>query len=369
MATELSEPQPEVVASKVLRRAQVSKMTRALQNRLALANVKIKHGWENLSLETLEPKLDLELRRKRRAPSPSAHDVLSDTSSSLSDRFLPPTAIDSSPLPPPLFSSPLNPPTGLSRPKRPRTTHYPASSSHARVKVRAPPNWKSAHALPASSPGYARRGPSTGMPTPTLAFITASPPPPPLLSEDDDSDLPTLAPSPRRSRAQPRSQPRSSPPRAPRTPPPGLARSARLRSRPFTNPPRDRERAAPDPAADLLLFLAASPSPAQPRAERGNGSGMQPPSTPPLPSSVMGTPGFGGTPGGGFSFADYLNVTPSPAQAAWRTPGMAVRTPVQRAGEGRRRLEFEFGTPGGGGGGNGVKGLGMELGGRLGGEV
>jgi len=88
--------------------------------------------------------------------------------------------------------------------------------------------------------------------------------------------------------------------------------------------------------ADLLLHFAYSPS----RSPAVNVS-QEPPSTPPsqhthLPSSVMNTPGtnlglFNGalqTPGQNFNFADFVNVTPSPAQLPWggRTPGMA-KTP------------------------------------------
>ncbi|KFY34009.1 hypothetical protein V494_07135, partial [Pseudogymnoascus sp. VKM F-4513 (FW-928)] len=57
--------QPEVVADRVLRRAEVSKMARKLQNRLALAQFKAKHGWEDLTLDLIEPKVDEHLRRQR----------------------------------------------------------------------------------------------------------------------------------------------------------------------------------------------------------------------------------------------------------------------------------------------------------------
>ncbi|KAK5005394.1 hypothetical protein LTR16_006370, partial [Cryomyces antarcticus] len=96
--------QPAEVASKVLRRAQVSKMTRTLQNRLALANVKIKHGWEDLSIDIIEPQIEQQLRRKRPA---SSTDTVSDTSSSISDRCHPTGGYGSSPLTAPMFSDEL----------------------------------------------------------------------------------------------------------------------------------------------------------------------------------------------------------------------------------------------------------------------
>ena len=99
--------------------------------------------------------------------------------------------------------------------------------------------------------------------------------------------------------------------------------------------------------ADLLLYLAASPSP----AVKSSKTRMEPPSTPPsrsskldLPSSMMTTPGggnmFPNTPGQGFDFADFVNITPSPAQKPWKTPMTfaSTRTPLSVA---RRRLTFE----------------------------
>ncbi len=96
---------------------------------------------------------------------------------------------------------------------------------------------------------------------------------------------------------------------------------------------------------------------------------------------MMLTPGGGGfmagfsTPGQQFNFADFVNITPSPAQGAWgsRTPGIA-KTPLA-AREARRRLNFDILVPPTSGSPNlhslsrsaGGKetGLGMELGGDL----
>jgi len=99
--------------------------------------------------------------------------------------------------------------------------------------------------------------------------------------------------------------------------------------------------------ADLLMFLASSPSVPNPRAS--NNRGMEPPSTPPpknklaLPSSMMTTPGGGNpflpnTPGLTFDFADFVHMTPSPAQKPWKTPLAGAKTPLSIA---RRRLTFE----------------------------
>lgn len=99
--------------------------------------------------------------------------------------------------------------------------------------------------------------------------------------------------------------------------------------------------------ADLLLYLAASPSPAV-KANRGR---MERLTTPPpktgkldLPSSMMMTPGggnlFPNTPSQAFDFSEFVNITPSPAQKQWRTPApmSTSRTPMSIA---RRRLTFD----------------------------
>ncbi|KAJ6058576.1 uncharacterized protein N7446_008159 [Penicillium canescens] len=106
--------------------------------------------------------------------------------------------------------------------------------------------------------------------------------------------------------------------------------------------------------ADLLLYLANSPTPA--RIARGAGNQAFPPSTPPSQHAMLPgmtpTPGGGGmfanigTPGQQFNFADFVNVTPSPAQPAWggRTPGNPSRTPLTTK-QARKRLNFDAIVP------------------------
>ena len=336
-------------------------MTRVLQNRLALANVKVKNGWEKLSIDKIEPKLDMELKRKRPG---SSSDVLSDSSSSKSERVYY-RNVDSSPMTAPLFSDDL--PTsgstnGIS--KRVKYQHQAPRLASSRTKLRnahtKSASWKSSYALPQSSPAYHNRhisypagGFSFASETSTLPADDVS-----LDSESDDNDLPTLsfqAPT----TADPASLIQSSPPRIPRTPSPDYAKSGRLRAKPFDK----------NEGADLLMYLAASPSPHP--AKRATPS-TPPPKSTPLPSSMMHTPGgtnsFLGfnTPGNtSFNFADYLNVTPSPAQAAWKTPGPS-KTPLA-AREARRRLNFDglTATSTVVGAAGEAKGLGMELGGEL----
>ena len=102
----------------------------------------------------------------------------------------------------------------------------------------------------------------------------------------------------------------------------------------------------------------------------------------PLPSSMMSTPGGGSgpfsglglhTPGGNLNFADFLNMTPSPAQVGgnWmRTPVAGGPTPLA-AREARKRLNFDTllpptsNSPTLGGLDRKATGLGMDLGGEL----
>lgn len=102
--------QPDVVADRVLRRAELGKMASRLQNRLALAHFKTRHGWEDLTLDMIEPKVEDEIRRKR-----NDNDVLSDSSSSTSDHpYSTSRALMSSPLKPPMFSDAVGSSSGSS---------------------------------------------------------------------------------------------------------------------------------------------------------------------------------------------------------------------------------------------------------------
>lgn len=317
-------------------------MTRALQDRLALANVKIKHGWENLSIDTIEPHIDQQLKRKR--TTSSINDSYSDTSSSVSSRFHSVGGMASSPLTAPIFSDDI-PRLGSTHSSVHGSTHsskrlrfadvhrYPASSSQTGRKTRsalAVQSWKRSHKLPESSPAYHNRQavfPST-LHVPKLSFISEASSliddaPSPELSEDDDSDLPVHSFNVDADLYNIQSSP-------PKTPP---------SQHHFSRNPKQK-----DDSTNLLLFLGNSPTPAN-----GSNSKIVPPSTPPskttpLPSSMMQTPGgsnglFGfslSTPSNNFNFADFCNVTPSPAQVNWA----ATKSPMSTR-EPRRKLNFD----------------------------
>ncbi|KAF2155142.1 hypothetical protein K461DRAFT_319597 [Myriangium duriaei CBS 260.36] len=375
--------QPDALASRVLRRAQVSKMTRALQSSLALANVKIKHGWENLSLDTIEPRLNQELSRKRPA---SCTDSFSDSSSILSaETNSVRGGLASSPLTLPMFSDDFDRSGGPGRSsaKRPRIgggkmSTYPASSSKAGRKSRnaaTVQSWKKAHSLPQSSPMYGSRHVNFAVNAghiSKLSFISETStipddPPSPELSEDDDADLPVHSFGLQQSMIQ------SSPPR---TPPPQRHLVHKESNVSWSRTPRNGEE-----GADLLMFLAASPTPQN--GLRTQIHHIHPPSTPPpkhtpLPSSIMNTPGgsnnlFGlpNTPSNNFNFADFCNVTPSPAQPQWPKTPATAKTPLV-VSSARRRLNFDNLLPPSASPGFAARdiprketGLGMDLGGEL----
>ncbi|KAF6241263.1 hypothetical protein HO173_001058 [Letharia columbiana] len=378
MSATFRQTPPTEVVSKVLRRAEVAKIARKLQDRLALASYKAQHGQESLSFNDVEARLEQTVKRKRPG---SSIETSSNSSSSSSDHQIFSSGLASSPLTGPMFSDDIRS-SGHSKTSRKRNIYQSTAIDLAmkpqkrmRSLSMAPPqfetsrsSWKSSHDLPESSPVYHRRdsyhhfSSSHG---PSLSFtskVSTVPGSPPFghVSEEEDADLPT------RSHRTSSSAYRSSPPR---TPPPTRSRAARQR----------KGNAAGEEGADLLLYLATSPSPANPGAKS---SRVFAPSTPPsknqaLPSSMMSTPGMGdfNTPGQQFNFADFVNVTPSPAQGAFlgsRTPGLP-KTPLA-AIEARRRLNFDSLVPPGGspnlsnigrGSINKENGLGMELGGEL----
>ena len=354
-------------------------MARKLQDRLALANYKTKLGMGTMSFNMVEAHVDHHFKQKRQGSSVFSSSDSSSSASSERQDF--PGILSSSPLTAPVYSDKIygSDDIGGSR-KRARfypgfleSTSKPVSRKPKRATSMAPPSydegrhsWKSHYNLAESSPLQQRLHPDFRTANgPNVSFVSGAstiPNSPPFgPSSDDDQDLPA------HSFPFHTSSIHGSPPR---TPPPTRPRGSRHR----------KANATGEEGADLLLLLANSPSPAIPIAK----AQAFPPSTPPsnyaaLPSSMMATPGgtnlFGGysTPGQTpFNFADFVNITPSPAQGAFgnRTPGL-VKTPLA-AKEARRKLNFETLVPPSGsptvsnvGRGSVNTGLGMELGGEL----
>ena len=315
-----------------------------------------------MSFSLVEAHMDHHFGQGRRGASSVLSSSSSCSSSTSSEIPSYHRALQSSPTLVPNFSDDIYPADGSTGPrKRARfeEQHLGLSNSSSYRRVMRSFNSsptrsrKSRHQLFASSPLQARSQPQNRSHVSFVSTTSTIPNSPPLGSSDsEDPSLPTNF--------------HGSPPQ---TPPP--TRSRGLRKRKGGNNSNGEE------GADLLLYLAASPSPAKPTDRTS--SRMEPPSTPPtshaaLSSSFMNTPGGTNiltgfsTPGQPFNFADFVNVTPSPAQGAFnRTPG-AAKTPLA-AREARRKLNFDNLVPPPGspvatrGGGN--AGLGMELGGEL----
>lgn len=332
-----------------------TQMARRLQNRLALAQFKTKHGWEDLTLDTIEPKVEEEIKRKRL----SEGDVLSDSSSSASDLPYPTRMLMSSPLKAPFFSDAIGSSNG-STGHRKRT--YMASFDHTlsspSKRFRGSPTahrsfttshttWKDHHQLAQSSPIKPRRqqhfttstGPNVSFFSGSRQIADALATPNYVAHSDDDDEDDDLLPAHSFSINHSRVSPPSTPPMRDRVPP------NRRNNKEKQTTPKGVTKTGEE-GADLLLYLAASPSPANPQGK----TRMEPPSTPPpknrlaLPSSMMTTPGggsvFPNTPSLAFDFSDFVHMTPSPAQKPWKTPVMmnGGKTPLSVA---RRRLTFD----------------------------
>ena len=326
-------------------------MARNLQDCLALASFKALNGWQDRTLRTIEPEVTEQLKRKRPY---SSDDILSDTSSSISETF----NYASSPSRPPVLANDRRDSAigAQARFKVPALQQTQRIDSRKRIRsnstagktaeISRNSTWKQDFRLPQSSPVNHQRQASTTFSRQSFVSDSATMPHPaaeqsPMFdmhsASDDDNELPVHS----FHRPTSSSMISSSPPR---TPPPNRTL---------------RKGTSKQAGADLLLYLANSPSrsPAASNARLAQVS-QQLPSTPPsqnthLPSSVITTPGvnislFNGalnTPGQGFNFADFVNVTPSPAQLPWggRTPGMPRTPSAARAA--RRGLNFDALVP------------------------
>ncbi|KAG2412216.1 hypothetical protein HFD88_009773 [Aspergillus terreus] len=345
-------------SDKTIRKIDIAQVSLSLQDRLGLAKVKYQNG----RLHALDSNGNRHISLGSDKPSDSSSDV--SHSRCETPMTSPPlrTATYSKELPrssrnrhAATFNSQVMQPMLSASRKRLRSdsiTERPVKA--ARV------SWKSAYQLPASSPGFNRRHTNRGQHLPFIAETSTIPEfsSPGYRHHSDDDNDPDL---PLHSFQNVSSVVGSSPPR---TPPPKHARIAR----------NDRNLRHED-GADLLLYLANSPTPAS-VANKAQARDF-PPSTPPSQHAILPsltpTPGGGvfpnfGTPTQQFNFADFVNVTPSPAQPPWggRTPGNPARTPL--ANKDRRRSNLDnLLPPGADSPRNREKGSGMIL--QLGGEL
>ncbi|KAJ6166625.1 hypothetical protein N7470_002072 [Penicillium chermesinum] len=332
-------PQPGS-AERASRKIDIAQVSLSLQDRLGLAKLKYEHG----QLQGL----NLTLQKPDAAVVDT--DKPSDSSSNVS-RSRCETPITS----PPAFGQGSTYSNEL--PRSARNKHAVTFDSNAmqpmlsasRKRLRADSgserptkaprvSWKSSHQLPQSSPAVNRHTTYRRIQAP---FMSEAPIPElsspvyrgAVIDEDNDPDLPLHSFR-------------------------GLS-SMHVR---LARPDRPTEN---EDDADLLLYLANSPTPA--RVASGSHAHLVPPSTPPSQHGglLQMTPGLG-TPGQQFNFADFVNVTPSPAQPGWnsRTPGNPSRTPLTAT---RKRLNFDNLVPPSSSPHIRVKeeGLALQLGGEL----
>jgi hypothetical protein len=287
----------------------LQQVARNLQDCLAFASFKAQNGWQDRTLRSIEPEVAEQLKRKRPTFDEDLHPEGPEDKLALSH---PGSA--SFKIPDEAYTT--------SR-KRVRS----ASTVVADKLVQFPSNWKTQHGLPQSSPplGSTDSAGFEAAPLPHSAIEDS-----PMFDVNSDDEDAGLSHEPSSSIIS------SSPPR---TPPPA----------------HRRLQTSKQSGAEMLLFLANSPSRSPAINVTHISSSSKPPSTPPsqhahLPSSVMNTPGnslglFNGalTPGQNFNLADFCNVTPSPAQAPWggRTPAVA-KTPSRLT---RRSLNFDTLAP------------------------
>ncbi|PLB36101.1 uncharacterized protein BDW47DRAFT_52829 [Aspergillus candidus] len=324
-------PQPPN-SEKTIRKIDIAQVSLSLQDRLGLAKVKYQNG----RLQSLDHSGGRSLLVGSDKPSDSSSEI--SHSRCETPLTSPPlrTATYSKELPrssrnrhAATFDSKVMQPmlsAGRKRLRSDSITDRPAKAPRV--------SWKSSYQLPESSPGFNRQ---MGHRQRHLPLISETAPIPefsspahnPYSDDENDPDLPV------HSFQHVSSMVGSSPPR---TPPPKHARSS-----------RNERTLRHDDGADLLLYLANSPTPAS-VANKTHARDF-PPSTPPSQHAML--PSLTPTPGGGslfpnfstpnqqFNFADFVNVTPSPAQAPWggRTPGGAARTPL--AAKDRRRSNFD----------------------------
>jgi len=298
----------------------VSRIARLLQHRLALASVKTQHGWENLTLDAIEPKVDEDLKRKRQrtsqenTPSPQQPPMFSDGDLAWLRKNRRPANIDDRPSsqasdvgPLPMFNNPR-------KRGRAATADFGTPASNERQRSQQESHGR----MIQSSPGYQHDAGD--------------------ISHAGHKRLPTFHSSP------------------PRTPPRRRKFQPSFHSSPPKTPPRRMKE-----GADLLLYLATSPSPAAAAMPRTRYVPTTPPSrSSALPSSTMSTPGCPQTPQTKFNFADFVNITPSPAQAAFGPAGRG--TPIAKA---QRRLNFDQLAPPSGSPPSRPAGLEVALGGNL----
>ncbi|KAK9479863.1 hypothetical protein V1514DRAFT_238398 [Lipomyces japonicus] len=383
----------EAVEKVVLQRAKISRITRQLKNRLALASYKTKRGWENLDLDSIEPKIAEEVARRR--SSSHSGDSLGPFSSPIKESSSSANGLLPPPFPNGHFNSsskkqqsgssrPLSSSTSLSARKRARTLSHDTrlrasdiSSSYSTWEPANQHNDEDRHLsntlhdrshsvyspinmrLSQSSPVYPGVSHQTYPSVYSQGLAPSFSPPLQRLPNGSPSKQRQTKTGPKSQLKQHRKN-RSSVASAKSavSTTSTISISEVNHSSPPRTPPRRIEPFSSgisktgEEGADLLMFLATSPSPAQrssfnstPIHHQTSISSYPPSSiiaqTPPMHERTSSNFSFGTpllapqTPSQGFNFSDYVNIfTPSPAQGQWQN-----RTPIITPS--RRRLNFD----------------------------
>lgn len=242
-----------------------------LKSRLEIAHFKVGRSWQNLPFKSVEPQLEREAKL-RNPDAYTANESATPTSPGRDTEFLVPNL-----------------------PTRSRASDHIPPRQSMTADAPAAVNGGADHARPRISPLKRRR------------------------SSSSERDSPGPATSPLRDKAsasgsfRERLDPRSllgNVTTPPSTPPPSHTRRDDTRS--LRSGKEDAEE-----GADLLLYLATSPSPAKSRRLNHASDFSSPP--PIRGSSAVNTPV-----GAGFNLSDFLNFSPSPAVQITRAPRLDV---------------------------------------------
>ncbi|BFZ56302.1 hypothetical protein PYCC9005_003347 [Savitreella phatthalungensis] len=281
----------------ILKRAEIGKITRALKDRLEIAQHKISRSWQNLPLNAVESRMAREAedaaRKSERESSASTSAPGSITSDPAGARQRP-LSRDRDFLVPDL-------------PVRARPHNHNEPTIHVPAPNRPVMSQSIARAAAAANGSSASGHPSHRI-SPLKRYR----------SDSLEADSPELGSSPLKYHASATSNGHGhgvghghpiarhmTPPLAPSTPPPLSAGRGLPHTRSHSSFKPDTEE-----GADLLLFLATSPSPARPK--RTSARALEAFSSPPpmRGSSQVNTPI-----GQAFNLSEFLNFTPSPSQA------------------------------------------------------
>ncbi|ORY84409.1 hypothetical protein BCR37DRAFT_378434 [Protomyces lactucae-debilis] len=348
-------------AQRILKRAEVSRITRLLKHRLEIAQYKVERKWQHFSLKSVAPQLEQEvlLASQSRQQQQQNQALTNGNGLSMSESSVtpPPSSMGAA-----TAHESFSGASGRSGPPAaspPRSADDPFLIPDLPIRSRFQES--SVRNGDANGPALYAHSYAPSQQNTTAGF-QVSPRKRPRAPSDEEGESDASHMSPLKYRAAtPSMQRRSSHghsgsegPHPPRTPPPStppplyrtaLASSSRTagKSQRQGQPNNAASFKDSEEGADLLLYLATSPSPAKARRSRDflpqpsprssgshahHGQTMYPGGPFSSPPPVMRGSSQVNTPvGGGFNLSEFLNFTPSPAQAAAaHHPGLHLQT-------------------------------------------